>query len=1277
MLGPLEVRRGGEVVPIGAAKQRALLAMLLLHANEVVSTDRLVDALWGEQPPARPDKALQVYVSQLRKLLAGAPAGPALVTRAPGYVLELPAEALDASRFERLTGDGRQALAQQEPARAADRLDEALALWRGPALADLAYEPFAQAAIGRLEEQRLMAEEDRIEAGLALGEHTRLSGRLEELVAEHPLRERLRGQLMLALYRAGRQADALAVFQDGRRALVDELGIEPGRELRALHQAILQQDSGLELPRAEQQTAPAARVRAPVDTARPPDHPSAPAGGRQARKTVTATFVGLTTWPTDGELLDPEAARTLVERALELVRVSVERHGGAVRTVAEESVTAVYGLPVVHEDDALRAVRSAVELRPALEQLAVEVAGQNVLLEQRIAISTGEVIAGGDSTSQLQATGVPLVVSARLAPTAAPGEIVLDEPTYRRVRDSVLAEQAEAPVRAYRLLGLSETGVRSLRATPMVGRTREQRRLQDAFDQAVSDRSCQLFTVLGHAGVGKSRLVSEFVAAVEAGALVAQGRCLPYGEGITYWPLLEAVKEAAGLSESDTPEHSREKLAAVVAAESDGPLTARRLAGLIGLDEADASAEEGFRAVQAFFEALGRRRPLVLVFDDIHWAQPTFLDLVEHVAAWTREAAVLLLCVARPELIDVRPGWGGGTLNATTVLLEPLSLEESAVLIESLAGTELDAGARQQIVTAAEGNPLFVEEMLALALEQNGNGALAMPPNIQALLAARLDRLSDDERAVLEPASVEGKVFHEGSVAELVPAPLNGTPAESLGSLVRKELIRPDRPLFAGEQAFRFRHLLIRDAAYESIPKSARSTLHEGYAQWLQVRTGARLGEYEEIIGYHLEAAHRYRTDVGGADDTTRDLARRAADRLAAAGRRALSRSDAPAGVNLISRAAALLPSDDPARVELVPNVRTAQGIGADLAWAESILAEALETGDERLRAHASVQRGFLKLFSLAATSPDELEAIGREAMAVLEPAGDDLGMARAWRLLAQARYLARHAEGVVDASEQALVHARRAGDEFETKEIVEWLAVALVEGPMPAAAASRRCQELLELTTGDRYLEVTLLAGRAYLEAAQGRREEGDALLARARSAAGDDRFLHRVAYYYFYAGLLLAAEPAAAERELREGAEALAEVGEQTNYCTLAAQLAAALYDQGRHEEALEFTRASERAANRNDIIAGALWRTVRARVLMAHGELEAAEGLAAEAVVLASSGDFVLTHARALVGQASVLAAAGKEADARAAADRAVELYESKGDIIGVARAQAVLQ
>jgi len=1253
VLGPLEAvgEHGALALPKG--KPRAVLGVLLMHANEVVATDRLIDDVWGAHPPANATKSLHVYVSLLRRVLGA----DAILTRPPGYALRIEAGGIDLDRFERL----REEAARADPATAADKLHQALALWRGSPFADFTYDAFAQTTIARLEEVRLGALEERIEADLDLGRHAEIVAEVATLVEEHPLRERMRGAQMLALYRSGRQAEALAAYQDARRALVDELGIEPGRALHELERRILIQDPELEIAVPE---APRAAIApAPARELQDDDRDVAP----DVRKTVTVVAVEFATRSAGAEGLDPEALRRVEGRAFNLGKAAIERHGGTIEAVSGDAVTGVFGLPVVHEDDALRGVRAALEARDSLVALGAELSAETALqLDGRLGVSTGEVIAGGDGLPQPRATGMPLTVSSRLVRAAAPGEVMVDEATLRLARDAIVAEPAGD---AWRVLALTDPAARPARrlVSPMIGRTRERRRLQDAFEQAVSDSSCQLFSVLGAAGVGKSRLVHEFVRDLAGLARVARGRCLPYGEGITFWPVLEVLREAVG---EDGGSHEV----------------------ITGLAEGSAGAEDAFARIQELFETLARAEPLVLVFDDIHWGEATFLDLVEHLAEWTREAPILLICLARPELLELRPTWGGGKLNATSVLLEPLTGEECGLLIKGLVGQEGFADeVETRIAEAAEGNPLFVEEMLSMLVDDGvlvraegrwattrGLASVRVPPTIHALLGARLDRLTAAERTVIERASVEGKVFHQGSIAALASERVRPSIATHLATLVRRDLIRPDQTAFATDRAFRFRHLLIRDAAYDSIPKAIRAGLHELFARWLEEQTDDRL--YEEIIGYHLEQAYRYRSELGPVDEATQALAREASDRLGSAGHRAFVRGDAAAAVNLISRAVQLLPADDPARIELVPNVRVVQGLGGDLSWADRVLTEAATAAaasfDPRLEAHALVQHAFLRLFTQPDITSRELLTVAEGAIAVFEACGDDLGLARAWRLAAQAHYLGRRAAASALASEHALEHARRVGDALELREIVEWLCVALMLGPTPAREAAARCEALLADVEREPILEPTVLSVLANAEAMQGHETRALELLERWRHAVeelGDTVWLSAINFGF----VTLADDPVAAERELRPGYDALRKIGEKSHFSSVTGSLARAVCAQGRYEEADQLSRESEEAARPNDIHSHILWRTVRATVLASRRELDAAEELAREAVAFAAGSDFLDSHGDALTDLAAVLLVAERPREARSALEQALGLYELKGNALSAKRTRALLE
>jgi DNA-binding SARP family transcriptional activator/tetratricopeptide (TPR) repeat protein len=1241
ILGALEVTDDGRRLELGGAKQRALLAMLLLHANEVVSTDRLIDALWEEEAPEGARKTLQVYVSGLRKALGK----DRLETQAPGYTLRVADGELDLTRVERLAAEG--------------RFGEALALWRGPCLQEFAYQRFAAGEIERIEELRLGCVEARIDAELADGRHSALVGDLERLVRENPLRERLRGQLMLALYRSGRQAEALEAYAAARRALVDELGIEPSRELRELEGAILRQDPALELePRAEPEEAAAPPVRSHA-APRPAD--------RAERKTVTAMYVRLGMTAEGGGDVDPEVLQDALGRAMAEIEAAVAAHQGTVDARAADALTAIFGIPVVHEDDPARAARAAEEARARLQALAGDLRETGVLLETGIGLSTGQVMTGG----ALRATGEPLTRAAALAHEAEPFGIALDERTRRSA---------------------STTRDATRFASPMVGRERERRRLHDTFEQALSDRSCQLFTILGAAGVGKSRLVREFLGEIGNRALVARGRCLPYGDGITFWPLLEAIKELGGLEDPVSVDDVQASLTALVEGEPGGEEVVRSVSELAGLGESAASVEDGFEALRSYLELAAAARPVVVVFDDVHWGEERFLDLVEHLAEWSRGVPLLLVCVARPELLDIRPSWSGGKLNATSILLEPLTEGQTTELVANLVGeATLGGGVSERIAGAAEGNPLFVEEVVSMLIDdgilvrEDGRWAatsdlaeVPMPPTIQALLAARLDQLTFDERSAIEAAAVEGMVFHASSVASLLGRDDAAT-ATALASVVRKELVRPDRGVFAGERGFRFRHLMIRDAAYESLPKGSRARLHALHAAWLEERIGDRSVEFDEILGYHLEQSWRYRAELGAVHEETRELGRRAAERLGGAGRRAFARSDAPAGLNLVSRAVSLLTPDDPLRVDLVPNVRVVQGM-QDLDWADRVLTEAVEaaatSGDRRLAAHALVQRGLLRLFTASDVTTQELTQSAEQTIKVFEELDDDLGLARAWRLVAQAHYLGRSGAASAEASERALTHARAAADRFEQHEIVEWLVIALLLGPAHGKDAIARCERLLEETAGDPHLEAQILGALAPLLAMQRRAAEADAAMERGSRVMDEAGEPIWVVSFWRAMVHIWRGDEVAAEQELRPSYEALKRIGEKSHFSSLAHGLANSLYMQGRYGEAEELTYECEEACRPNDVHSHVFWRSVRAKVFARRGRFAEALELAHDAVELAEESDFLPARAGALEDVAKVLYMAGRIDEARPALEAAIDRYEQKGNLLAVDRARRLL-
>jgi class 3 adenylate cyclase/tetratricopeptide (TPR) repeat protein len=944
---------------------------------------------------------------------------------------------------------------------------------------------------------------------------------------------------------------------------------------------------------------------------------------------VTVLFCDVTGSTALGERLDPESLRGVMARYFDVARLIVERHGGSVEKFIGDAVMAVFGIPVLHEDDALRAVRAAAELRDGLAGLNEGlVRDYGTTLDLRIGINTGEVVTG---TKERLATGDAVNVTARLEQAAQPGEILLGAETRALVRDAVVVEAMEplglkgktAPVEAYRLVSVRPEASSRRRAGVMVGRERELGRLRAALTQAVADGSCQLFTVLGVAGVGKSRLAYEFLDGLD-GATVVRGSCLSYGEGITYWPVVEVLKQLLGAE----PEQRLVGLGLDSSA-------SRAIHAVLGDGSLVASVEEIAWAMRRLLEAVAADAPLVVVLDDIHWGEEAFLDLVDHVADLSRDAPILLLCMARPELLDRRPNWGGGKLNATTLLLEPLAEGDADALVTSLLdGAPADEALRARILAAAEGNPLFVQEMVALLRESPG-GTVAVPPTIQALLAARLDQLDVSERVVLERGSVEGRVFHRGAVQALSPdeAELVGP----LTALVRRELVRPDRPQLPGEEAFRFRHLLIRDAAYDALPKATRAELHERFATWIGEH-GADLVELDEVVGYHLERAYRYRVELGPAGEAALRLSERAAERLAAAGMKAVARGDLRAATNLLGRAVALLPSDDARRLSLLPSFGRALHEAGQWDRAQAVLSEAVEvglaTGERTVVADGSVALTHLRLFT-STTSHEEARTELADAVRVYEELGDQAGLARALGLAGQLRFWAGEAASAIEDLERAAHHAHTAGDRLQEIHSLGYVVIAAVNGPMPVVEALARAEQMRGQVEGDRRLEVTIMRSRARLEAMRGSFDVARELIATATALADELGLEVAATGVQFEAGQveLLAGRPAAAEHLLRPACEALERMGNHGHFVTVAPVLADALFVQARGDEAAPLIELAAQRALAEDMDPQISWRRVQAKLLAHRSDFENAERLAREAVELAGRTDFLEGHALAL--------------------------------------------
>ena len=948
-----------------------------------------------------------------------------------------------------------------------------------------------------------------------------------------------------------------------------------------------------------------------------------------------------------GESTDPEALRARMRDYFRDLRAIIERHGGTVEKFVGDAVMAAFGIPVAHEDDALRAARAAAEMQKAI-------AGHG--LEARIGINTGEVVVGGAGGETL-VTGDAVNVAARLEQAATPGDVLIGTDTHLLVRGAVRVEPVaplvlkgkSKPVGAYRLLEVvseAEPIARDLTA-PLVGRERERRRLWRAFEDAVADRTCHLFTLLGPAGMGKSRLVADFLDRVRGDADVLRGRCLSYGEGITYWPLVEMLVP--------------------LGIEPDSVLAST-----------PAETRVAFRKL---LEARATDRPQVAVIDDLQWAEPEFVDLVEHVADLSRDAPIFLLCVARTELLDARPDWSGGKLNATSLLLEPLGAADCETLIGNLLGErDLAADVRERIAAASGGNPLFVEEMVAMVRETGDGDQLAVPPTINALLQARIDALDTQLRLVLERAAIEGEVFHAGAVAHLSLDSVRPSLDDHLAALVRKDLVRPERSLIVGEDAYRFRHLLIREAAYATMPKELRAQLHEQYAEWLERTADESAFELDEIVGYHLEQALLLRQELGMRDE---ELATRTARRLLAAGMRAMGRADLPAAAGLLKRTVDVRSSDDRMHLQAMFELARVLMRRGELERADPQLLATIElaqaVGDQGALARARLAYNSLRVrVDSEATVEDEL-ARALEIAESLQGSGELAALVAAHAEIGTCKFqLGRAGEGEVDLERGAQL-ARQAGDGTLLREVMGARLRPAGWGPMPAADGVALCEELLSADYANAALRAQALQILALFQAMLGDVEASRRAAAAGRALIEEFDFTLLKGLYACDVGLaeVITGDLDRAERELRRGHDLLVEIGDTGVRSTVDGILGDVLCVVGREDEALDLADESWRIAASDDLDSQPRSRAVRARVLGRLGQYDEALALLDEAVALVEPIDFLdlKGHVHDVLGE--VLARAGRPDDAAAAVERAIALHERKGNVVSAARSRQVLE
>jgi DNA-binding SARP family transcriptional activator/tetratricopeptide (TPR) repeat protein len=1250
ILGSFRLEEGGQRIPLGGFRQRAVLVSLLLHANEVVPSEQLLMDLWGEDSPRSAANSLQAAISRLRRVLPP----DRLMTRAPGYVLRVFPEELDVSQFEELVTEGRDALTAGAPEQAARTLRQALSLWQGPALADFRYEPFAQAEIVRLEEIRLTCLEERIEADLARALTSVLVPELRRLIRDHPVRERLRGQLMRALYLNGQQAEALEVYHDFRSVLRDELGLDPSPQLRELEEAILRHDSVV--------SPVSAMIEAPL-----------------ARRPVTVICVLLGVTSSSGLPLDPEAYEVVSGQSVSGLTAVLERYGGKLASSADERLIGVFGATSVHEDDALRAVRASVEARRLLTtEMADTLRRYGVSLTCRCGIATGEALVGGPAP--LRSAGNVGAQAVTLAEAAEPGQILIARPTQELAAAAI--ETVSAGADRF-LLRSAQAVVRPLAVrldVPLVGRDEELRQLAAACAVASQERVTTLVTVIGEAGMGKTRLVRELERRLGHEASVLTGRCLPYGEGITFWPLREVIRQAVG--GHDSPD----KIEALLDGQPDAADVAARLSLAIGPgNQGKLDSAEIFWAARRLFETLARSRSLLVVFEDLHWAAPTFLDLVESLAVQQGRSPVTLVCVARPELLEQRPAWASEAARASAVELMPLAEGSAAALLDSLAGDQrIPPSTRARLLETAAGNPLYLEQLAVSLGEHTGSEIWpVLPPTIQALLAARLQRLGPGASSVLARAAVVGKDFGVAAVRELLPPQARGPLGRNLQTLVAKGLVQHQPSDRRPSEEYSFRHILIQEAAYRAIPKSLRAELHHRFADWLEYVFWEPGTTRPEIVGYHLERSVRYLSELRPAEAESSPLRRRAAGHLETAGRAADDRDDALGAVNLLVRAAALLPADDAALGRLYTTLGAALTEAGQLEKAMATLGDAQRiaaaSGDERQLAHARAQGLLSGLRLFTNTAAVQVAQALPELRAEFARGPDERGLCMALQLEAAVYWIHGRVAAAEEAWRRAADYARRANDRRQLTEILGWLASSALWGPTPAAEGMRRCTDYLDEVGNHPRGQVVILNHLAGLHAMQDQAETARAILNRARShldALGPTMTVAVTQPAAFVA--MLAGDPATAETHLRFAYETLSLMGEKSNLSTEAAMLARAIVAQGqtRYDEASELVALSLETAAGVDLVTEIIGQGLSARMLADRGSHAEAAELASSAVALAAQTDLLSQHADALLDHAHVLGAAGRFPEALVSVSRALDLYQSKGNLPGAREARGYL-
>ena len=997
--------------------------------------------------------------------------------------------------------------------------------------------------------------------------------------------------------------------------------------------------------------------------------------GREVRKTVTALFCDLVGSTTLGETHDPEVLRPLLRNYFEQMRAAIERHGGTVEKFIGDAVAAVFGLPVAHEDDALRAVRAAIEMQERLRSLNE---GATIPLACRIGITTGEVLVPGDGTPLI---GDAMSTASRLQSGAEPGGVWVGEPTLRLIRDAVVTEAVDPVhakgkadrVPAFRVLRMESVAARA--GTPLVGRDRQLRMLDEALRDAIDAQAPVLVTILAPPGVGKSRLAAEFREMADGRATVLVGQTPSYGDGVTFAPLVELLSEAAERPGGEAEEIA-ERLRARLVGQSDAVAVGDRLAQVLGIG--DALASEASWAVRRLLEVVAARQPLVVVLEDLHWAERPMLDLAEAVSERIH-GPVLFVCLARPEFLEQRPAWSAGKPRAVTTTLPPLSAADARRMAGHLLGSA-PGSVVDRVCEAAEGNPLYLEQLTA-ALEDQGllasgtwvgseDAAVEIPTTLQALLAARLDRLEPTPRLVLERASVEGRRFRIAALRALAPdVPPDGFHA-AIEVLERRGLIQPEDEA-AG--SWRFAHALVMEAAYRGLSKELRADLHERLADWM-TDADAEQADVDESVARQLERALHLREEIGARDGRSARLAERAGELFASAGSRAFAAMDFVSARDFLGRAASLLPEASPRRLEIIPNLGAALADSGRLEESDALLREAAQLAGaaalERDALRASVQ--LLATRAYGTQTDAEIASASEEglrAFETFEASGDEVGMAEAALVVNNLAYARAHCEEAQRWATAAMLHALEAGRPREAMQGAGDLVGMALVGPVPFTRFATDAQQLF--AAGDPVAEVT---GHALMASAALAAADVDAFETHeARRRDVVDRY--GLAFLGAAHGMelsfveLLGGRAESAERRLREAQEFFTQTA-NVWYASVAEMfLCEAVYAQGRPREFLRRADAFEISTlmtDRHNLIRR---QVVRAWAHLLRGSNVEAEASARRALKLLETTDLVHDRVNALLVLADALDARGMGEEGTAIRRDAVAVLRDKGNLAAV--------